>query len=209
MAYAGGHESKTIKKPERSFRRLPSGKNDDASVRRAGITTTVLDGILILHFAIGIKLLILLGKNYPWPRPDVCPCCGGNRLWGHGYTPRYFDGYPGLIWLKRYRCVDCHSVHTLRPKSHWRRFQAATATILESLQIKIVENRWVDSLSRQRQQYWLRGFRTRLKVDHPSDGIITYKRLKDLLSNNVIAVTHSLKWFQMIIRGSFVCALAV
>ena len=167
--------------------------------------------LLILHFVIELKLLILLGKDYPWPRPDVCPCCGGQRLWGHGYTPRYFDGYAGLVWLKRYRCVDCHSVHTLRPKNHWRRFQAATATILKSLRIKILENRWIDDdgLSRQRQQYWLRGLRTQLKVNHPSDGMITHKRLKDLLSKNVIAATRSLRWFQMIIHESLVCVPAV
>jgi hypothetical protein len=205
----GAASSQTIKKPERSLRRLPSGKNDDTSARHAGITTTVLDGILILHFAIELKLLILLGKNYPWPRPDVCPCCGGKHLWGHGYTPRYLDGYPKMLWLKRYRCVDCHSVHTLRPKSHWRRFQAAIAPILESLQIKIVENRWVDGLTRQRQQYWLRGFKTQIKVDHPADGMLIHKRFKDLLSKNVIAATHSLKWFQMIIRGPLVCVPAM
>lgn len=205
----GAANSQTIKKPERSFDGLFPAKNNDAGVRRAGITTTVLDGILILLFALEIKLLLLLGKKYPWPRPDVCPCCGGKHLWGHGYTPRYFDGCPKMVWLKRYRCVDCHSVHTLRPKSHWRRSQAAVATILESLRIKIVENRWVEGLTRQRQQYWLRGFRTQVKVNHPSDGMMTHKLLKDLLSTNVIAATHSLKWFQMIIRGSFVCVPVV
>jgi len=164
---------------------------------------------LILHFAIEIKLLFLMGKSYPWPRPDVCPCCGGRRLWGHGYTSRYFDGYPGLIWLKRYRCVDCHSVHTLRPKDHWRRFQATVATIITSLKIKIEEDRWIDGLSRQRQQYWLRGFKTRIKVDHPSDDKITLKLLRNLLSENVIAVTHSPRWFQMIIRGPLVCVPAM
>ena len=127
----------------------------------ARIRTTVLDGILILHFGIKIKLLILLGKEFPWPRPDVCPCCGGKHLWGHGYTPRYFNGYPGRIWLKRYRCVDCHSVHTLRPKSHWRRFQSTVQNILESLRLKIATDRWVEGVPRQRQQYWLRGLRTR------------------------------------------------
>ena len=79
------------------------------------------------------------------------------------------------------------------------------ATILESLRIKIVENRWVDGLSRQRQQYWLRGFSTQVKVDHTADGMMTWKLLKKLLSKNVIAATHSLKWYQMIIRGPLVC----
>jgi hypothetical protein len=209
MAYAGGRESINNKKTGKKLTTAPFRQNNDASVRRTGITTTVLNDILIVHFEIDIKDLFVAGKNYPWPRPEVCPCCGGQRLWGHGYTPRYFDGCPRLIWFKRYVCVDCHSVHTLRPKTHWRRFQATVATILKSLRIKIAENRWVDGLSRQRQQYWLRGFRTRLKVDNPSDGIITYKLLRNLLRENIIAATHSLKWFQMIIRGSFVYVPAV
>jgi hypothetical protein len=206
----GAANSQTIKKPERSFDgSFPAKTMMRRYSTRQHQNHCTIDGILILHFAIELKLLILLGKDYPWPRPNVCPCCGGKHLWGHGYTPRYFDGCPKMLWLKRYRCVDCHSVHTLRPKSHWRRFQAAIATVLESLRIKIVENRWVDGLSRQRQQYWLRGLRTQVKVDHPSDGKITHKLLRNLLSNNVIAVTHSLKWFQVIIRGPLVCVPAV
>ncbi len=146
-----------------------------------------------------------LGKEFPWLRPDVCPHCGGNHLWGHGYTPRYFDGYSKKVWLKRYRCVDCHRVHTLRPDSYWRRFQATTTIIIESLKTKILENRWVPGLSRQRQQYWFRGFRTQLKVNHPSDGMLTFERLKDLLSEKVIIATHSLNWFQMLVCGAYDC----
>ena len=159
--------------------------------------------LLIVHFPIEDKTLILAGKNYPWPRPDSCPRCGGNHLWGHGYTPRYFDGYPGLIWLKRYCCVDCHGVHTLRPKTYWRRFQAAVSTIVKSLRSKIDHNCWLSELPRQRQQYWMQGFKTQLKVIYPADGRNAYQRLKGLLTKNVIAVTHSLKWRQIIVGRSF------
>jgi hypothetical protein len=202
------YNGENTKKPERSL--APFRHNrwyrcfDDISTR-----TTQLDLILIIHFAINIKDLFFAGKNYPWPRPNACPCCGGKRLWGHGYTSRYFDGSPKLIWLKRYRCIDCHSVHTLHPTTHWRRFQSPIAAILKSLRRKIIENRWVDGLSRQKQQYWLRGFKTQIKVNHPCDGMITLKLLKDLLHDNVIIATHSLKWFQMILRGSLICVPAV
>jgi len=159
--------------------------------------------LLIIHFSIEDKTLILAGKNYPWPRLDVCPYCGGNHLWGHGYTPRYFDGYPGLIWLKRYRCVDCHCVHTLRPKTHWRRFQAAISTIVKGLRFKIDQHCWLSEFSRQRQQYWMQGFKTQDKVIHPADGRNAYQRLKDLLTRNVIATTHSLAWRQITVGKSF------
>jgi hypothetical protein len=39
--------------------------------------------------------------------------------------------------------------------------------------------------------------------------MITCKLLRNLLIRNVIAVTHSLKWFQMIIHGPLVCVPAV
>ncbi len=192
-----------IKKPERSFRRLPSGKNDDADAQHAVITTTVLNGILIIHFHVELNLLILHGKGYPWPRPDVCPHCGGNHLWGHGYTPRYFNGYPRLIWLKRYYCVACKRVHTLRPKTHWRRFQTAISTIIESLRSKIEHDCWLSEFPHQRQQYWMQGLITQAKVIHPADGRNAYQRLKDLLARNVIVATQSLKWRQITIGKTF------
>jgi len=133
----------------------------------------------------------------------VCPHCGGHRLWGHGYTPRYFDGFPSLIWLKRYRCVDCHSVHTLRPKTHWRRFQSALTNIIASLRSRIERQRWLSGFSRQRQEYWMQGFKTQLKIIHLADDRSAYQRLKDLLAMNVIAATHSLLWRQMTVGKMF------
>jgi len=98
------------------------------------------------------------GKLFPWPRPGRCPRCGSRRLWGHGYVRRYFDGYPEPLWIKRWRCPDCGGVHTCRPDSHWRRFLAPIAVILASLVGKIAELAWAGDASRQRQQYWHRGY---------------------------------------------------
>ncbi len=158
---------------------------------------------LIIHFPIEDKSLIQSGKKYPWLRPDVCPHCGGDHLWGHGYTPRYFDGHSKLIWLKRYRCVDCRCVHTLRPQTHWRRFQAALSAIVRSLQSKIEHHCWLSEFTRQRQEYWMQGFQTQAKVIHPADGRSAVQRLKDLLARNVIVATHSLKWLQISVGKSF------
>lgn len=184
----------TQKNREEAWRPFP-GIIVDADVRSIGAETTHT-ALLILHFVIELKSLILMGKNYPWPRPDGCPCCGG-KLWGHGYTPRFFDGCPGMLWLKRYRCVGCHKVHTLRPKTHWRRFQAGTAEIINSLRTRLEHGWWPKKSSRQRQEYWLQGFRTQRNVLHAADGRDRYGCLKDLLTRNVIAATHSLRWRQI------------
>lgn len=61
--------------------------------------------------------------------------------------------------MKRYRCADCGTVYTTRPHSHWRRFLAAWGRILVSLAVKLARKRWIGAYSRQRQQYWWRGFR--------------------------------------------------
>ena len=158
------------------------------------------DVLLIIHIEIKIKDLINAGNDYPWPRPGACPCCGG-KLWGHGYTPRYFEGAAQRLWLKRYRCIECHTVHTLRPKTNWRRFQAGISSILKSLRSKIVDNCWIPDFSRQRQEYWLQGFKTQLELNKSSTISITFNRLKSLLAHNVIAATHSLRWFRMVMQG--------
>jgi hypothetical protein len=109
--------------------------------------------------------LFSLGKLYPWPRPESCPRCSNRRLWGHGYVRRYFDGVPKPLWIKRWRCPDCGGVHTCRPDSHWRRFLAPISVILVSLVSKIMGLRWPQDESRQRQQYWYRGFIIQSRFD--------------------------------------------
>jgi hypothetical protein len=155
---------------------------------------------LILHFDLKINDLIQAGKDYAWPRPAACPCCDG-KLWGHGYTRRYFLGSSKPLWLKRYRCTTCGAVHTLRPKTHWRRFQSTLSTIIESLRTKIVDNRWLEGIPRQRQQYWWRGLKIQLSRNATAFKI-TSQHLRSLLTKHIIAATHSLRWFQMVRQGS-------
>ena len=109
--------------------------------------------------------LFSLGKLYPWPRPGWCPRCGSQRLWGHGYVRRYFDGVSEPLWIKRWRCPECGGVHTCRPDSHWRRFLAPIAVILASLVGKITGRIWPRSECRQRQQYWYRGSTIQSRFD--------------------------------------------
>lgn len=68
----------------------------------------------------------------------------------------YFDGFAQALFLRRYRCPDCHLVLRLRPRDYWPRFQASIATILTSLTHRLTFHRWPSFLSRQRQGHWLR-----------------------------------------------------
>jgi hypothetical protein len=128
-----------------------------------------------------------LGKSYPWPRPPSCPRCDGRRLWGHGYVERFFDGYERLP-MKRWRCVDCGAVHTMRPASHWRGFWATIALILESLNGKLAGRPWLAAVSRQRQQYWWHGFERQRRVEGAPASLSALKAQK------IIVATHSLRY---------------
>jgi hypothetical protein len=130
---------------------------------------------------------MILGKLYPWPRPERCPRCGGRRLWGHGFVLRYFDGIPEPLWIKRWRCPDCGGVHTCRPDSHWRRFLAPITVIMASLVGKLSGLPWLKVENRQRQQYWFHGFRIQSRFDG-----LPGAALDTLIVSGLIPPTHSL-----------------
>lgn len=98
-----------------------------------------------------------LGRSFPWPRPESCPCCGSVRVWGHGFVSAYFDEVPEAVWLRRYRCPDCGAVIRLRPRGYWSRFQASVETIRQSLSRRLGQGRWDPGLPRSRQRHWLKG----------------------------------------------------
>ncbi len=114
---------------------------------------------LVLHFPVDVKHLSEAGKTYGWPRPARCPGCGSSRLWGHGFVERYFEGFGLPLWVKRFRCPDCRAVHTLRPEAFMRALRYRAEIIVSALREKIAGKRWLRSVSRQTQQYWLRSLR--------------------------------------------------
>lgn len=150
------------------------------------------DSSLILYFGVDVKSLFERGKDFPWPRPASCPTpgCGSRRLWGHGYVRRYFEEYFQPFWVKRYRCPECEAVHTLRPRTFYKRFWYSALTILVSLLNKIIYGRWLRCLSRQVQQYWFKGFlfqcSRRSTTRSPP-----LEALRRLLLLKLIPVTHS------------------
>ena len=151
---------------------------------------------MILYFCIDVNLLEKQGKKYPWPRPPWCPRCRSPRLWGHGYVPRYFDGFLRALWIKRYCCPDCKAIHTLRPQLYDRRFQVVWFTIFLSLLKKITVGRWLSGWSRQRQQYWWRGFKKHASRKQNFSDETALATLDTLVKAEHLLGTHSLTHYE-------------
>ena len=117
------------------------------------------DKILILFVAAKIKEILFLGKDYPWPRPELCPRCQVSGVWGHGFVLAYFDGFSEGLWLRRYRCPFCGCVVRVRPDGYLSRFQASVESIRLSLSHRLEKGRWPPFLSRSRQGHWMRALR--------------------------------------------------
>lgn len=146
--------------------------------------------ILIIYFSVIVKSLFNSGKTFEWFRPASCPECKGVRLWGHGFAGRYFHGFSGRLWVKRYRCPDCQSVHTMRPSSHWRRFQYSRLVILRSLLYKIRRHKWIRSIPRQNQQYWFSGLIIQLSC-YRNISLPSVEDLRGLVIKLIIPPSHS------------------
>lgn len=111
----------------------------------------------MIHFANAfLKDIFQKGKDYPWKKPERCPCCGNWKVWGHGFVTAFFQGYDMPIFLKRYRCPACGVVIRLRPASHFSRFQSSRHSIRWALLHRINNGRWRYGSAKSRQRYWLR-----------------------------------------------------
>ena len=120
------------------------------------------DNFMILFVTIILKDVFDLGRNFDWPRPEKCPRCEYHKVWGHGFVSALFDEFDVPLLLKRYRCPDCGCVITLRPDSHFSRFQASIKTIRSSISRKINIKRWLPDVSTSRQRYWFNNLKKRV-----------------------------------------------
>jgi len=109
-----------------------------------------------------LKEIFNKGRDYPWPRPEICPSCKDPKLWGHGFVESYFDGFSDGLLLRRYRCPLCGCIVKLRPKGYFRRFQASISAIRSRLSHRLKAGRWPPGLSRSRQGHWLRALRRKV-----------------------------------------------
>jgi hypothetical protein len=74
----------------------------------------------------------------------------------------------------------------MRPRSHWRGFWASGAAIACVLRGKLAGQNWVTDFSRQRQQYWWRGYQRQSRFS----GAVA--PLPTLMASGIIVATHSL-----------------
>jgi len=117
---------------------------------------------MILSVVVCLKEIVEMGRDFPWPRPDRCPRCGSDRLWGHGFVRGIFHGVFDHVLLRRFRCPDCGCVVRLRPDGFFSRFQASIHTIRQRLAYRLRTGRWPGGMSRSRQGYWLRNLTRRV-----------------------------------------------
>ena len=117
------------------------------------------------HTNVELQVLYKAGKSFHWKRPSCCNGC--QKMWGHGYVRRYFEGYSKCFWLKRYRCPCCGVVVTMRPTGFFPRFQSSTEQIYKALKHKLTTLRWPPWTTRQRAGHWLRRFMSKLAMDFP------------------------------------------
>ena len=119
---------------------------------------------MILSLCVSIKEIVERGRDFPWPRPECCPRCRSDRVWGHGFAGSLFDGFLGQVLLKRWRCPDCRCVMKARPHGYFDRFQAPIATIRSSIACRLKTGRWPPGSSRSRQGHWLRSLHRKIQA---------------------------------------------
>jgi hypothetical protein len=117
---------------------------------------------MIVFLCVSIKEIVERGRDFPWPRPEICPRCGSTRVWGHGFVSAIFDGFVPHVLLRRWRCPECHCVVRVRPGGYFSRFQASIETVRSSIALRLENGRWPPGGSRQRQGHWLRSLRRRV-----------------------------------------------
>jgi hypothetical protein len=84
-------------------------------------------------FNINLDQLRLLERDFPWPIPDRCLCCGG-RIWKHGFVTYYLSPYFDKPFTgRKLRCPDCRTTYRCRPEGYLPRFFHPLNQIKESL----------------------------------------------------------------------------
>lgn len=114
---------------------------------------------MILPVVVVLKDIYEKGRDYLWPRPEVCPNCKGRRPWGHGFALAFFDGFTAGLLLRRYRCPDCGCVIRLKPQGYFDRFQSSIETIRSTIDDQLEKNRCPSGVCRTRQAHWLKALK--------------------------------------------------
>ena len=114
---------------------------------------------MILPVAVDLKEIYEKGRDYLWPRPEVCPRCNAGRPWGHGFVLAFFEGFTKALSLRRYRCPRCGCVIRLKPQGYFDRFQSSIETIRSTIADLLNKNRRPCGVLRTRQAHWLKALK--------------------------------------------------
>ena len=132
---------------------------------------------MVISPTISLQDVLRDGKKFKWKRPETCPRCHHNKLWGHGFVARYFNEFSKLVWIKRYRCNKCRAIIVFRPKAYWTKIRSRIAEVYLALRIRLMDRQWPPWVSRQRALHWLKGFlrfrRAEAESGHQENNLIT------------------------------------
>ncbi len=130
--------------------------------------------LMILSVVVGLKEIYEKGRDFLWPRPEVCPCCKARKPWGHGFVMAYFDGFASGLLLRRYRCPHCGCVIRLKPRGYFDRFQSPIETIRVAISGLVEKEPSHSGVSRTRQAHWFKALKRKATAyfgdpfrDHP------------------------------------------
>jgi hypothetical protein len=76
-----------------------------------------------------------IGKQFHWKKPECCP--------------EKHTAMGAILWMKRYRCPDCHAVHTCRPEQFLPGMQYPVQTQKSSLEAKLAGKPFLQAVPRQ------------------------------------------------------------
>ena len=119
---------------------------------------------MIIFVPVLLKDIFEQARDFIWERPPCCPRCDHYKVWSHGFVERNFDGFNITLLLKCYRCPLCGCVITLRPATHFPRFQASQDTIRSLLSKRLKTGRWPQALSHSRHRHWLLNLKRQTKA---------------------------------------------
>ena len=119
---------------------------------------------MILPVVVVLKEIYVKGRDYLWPRPEVCPCCKARRPWGHGFVLAYFDGFTVGVLLRRYRCPHCGCVIRLKPQGYFARFQSSIETIRTTICDLVDRKPSSSGVSRTRKAHWLKALKRKARA---------------------------------------------
>ncbi len=114
-----------------------------------GFVALQKDILMIFFVAVSIKEIVENGRDFPWPRLEVCLRCAGRRVRLQGFSHCFFHDSADEVFLRRYRCPECRWVMRARPVGYFERVQASVEKVRSSIAFRLEHGRWPSGGSRR------------------------------------------------------------